>query len=82
MYDLLIKGGTVMDPAQGINGVCDVAIQDGKIALVAPDLAAADAAQVVEVPGKIVTPGLCYNPGHSGQGPGPIPSISPLRRPG
>ena len=58
MYDLLIKGGTVMDPAQGINGVCDVAIQDGKIARVAPDIASADAEQVVEVPGKIVTPGL------------------------
>ena len=58
MYDLLIKGGTVIDPSQNINGANDVAVQDGKIALVAPDIAAAEAARVVEVKGKLVTPGL------------------------
>ena len=58
MYDLLIKGGTVIDPAQGINGLNDVAVTDGKIAQVAPDIAAEEATQVVEVRGKIVTPGL------------------------
>ena len=58
MYDLLIKGGTVVDPSQGIHGVNDVAIEDGKIARVAPDIDAAEAAQVVEVKGKVVTPGL------------------------
>ena len=52
MYDLLIKGGTVIDPAQNLNGVCDVAIQDGKIARVAPDIPAAEAAEVLAVPGK------------------------------
>ena len=31
MYDLLIKGGTVVDPSQGIHGVNDVAIEDGKV---------------------------------------------------
>ncbi len=29
MYDLLIKGGTVIDPAQGINALNDVAVTDG-----------------------------------------------------
>ena len=58
MYDLLIKGGTVVDPSQGIHSVNDVAIEDGKIARVAPDIDAAEAAQVVEVKGKVVTPGL------------------------
>ncbi len=58
MYDLLIKGGTVVDPSQGINGANDVAVQDGKIALVAPDIAESEAAKVVEVKGKLVTPGL------------------------
>ena len=58
MYDLLIKGGTVIDPSQNINGANDVAVQDGKIALVAPDIEASEAARVVEVKGKIVTPGL------------------------
>ena len=58
MYDLLIKGGTVVDPSQNIHGVNDVAVEDGKIARVAPDIDAAEASQVVEVKGKMVTPGL------------------------
>ena len=58
MYDLLIKGGTVVDPSQNINGPNDVAVEDGKIALVAPDIPASEAARVVEVKGKLVTPGL------------------------
>ena len=58
MYDLLIKGGTVIDPAQRINGLNDVAVTDGKVALVAPNIGAEEATQVVEVRGKIVTPGL------------------------
>ena len=56
MYDLLIKGGTVIDPAQQRNEICAVAIQDGKIARVAPDLLAAEAAEVLAVPGKPDTP--------------------------
>ena len=58
MYDLLIKGGTVIDPSQNINGANDVAVQDGKIALVAPDIPESEATRVVEVKGKLVTPGL------------------------
>ena len=58
MYDLLIKGGTVIDPSQNLNGPSDVAVQDGKIALVAPDIPESEAARVVEVKGKLVTPGL------------------------
>ena len=58
MYDLLIKGGTVIDPAQGISGANDVAIEDGKIARVATDIPNEEASRVVEVRGKIVTPGL------------------------
>ena len=58
MYDLLIKGGTVVDPSQGIHGLNDVAIEDGKIARVAPDIDSSEASQVVEIKGKVVTPGL------------------------
>jgi dihydroorotase len=58
MYDLVIQGGTVIDPTQGINGLYDVAVEDGKIVRVAPNIPAAEANQVVEVKGKIVTPGL------------------------
>jgi dihydroorotase len=58
MYDLLLKGGTVIDPAQDLRGVLDVAVQDGKIARVAANIAKSEARQVIDVPGKTVTPGL------------------------
>jgi dihydroorotase len=58
MYDLLLKGGTVIDPAQDLRGVLDVAVQDGKIARVAANIAKSEARRVIDVPGKTVTPGL------------------------
>lgn len=58
MYDLLLKGGTVVDPSEGLHGVHDIAVQDGKIARIAPSIAATEAIRVIDVPGKIVTPGL------------------------
>ena len=58
MYDLIIKGGTLVDPDQGINDVRDIAIQDGKIARIAQSIAIEEAIRVVEVAGKMVTPGL------------------------
>ena len=51
MYDLLIKGGTVIDPSRGINGPNDVAVDKGLIARVAPAIAAEEARRVVEVRG-------------------------------
>ena len=58
MYDLIIKGGTVVDPSQNIHGLYDVAVEDGKIARVAPDISGYEAKRVVEVKGKVVIPGL------------------------
>jgi len=58
MYDLLLKGGTVVDAAGDLDGVLDVAIENGKIARIAAGIAAGEAARVVEVRGKLVTPGL------------------------
>ena len=58
MYDLLIKGGTVIDPAQGIHAANDVAVEKGQIVRVAPIIPADEAHRVVEVQGKIVTAGL------------------------
>ena len=57
-YDLLIKGGTVIDPTEGLHGALDVGIAGGQIAAVAADLPAEDAARVVEVAGRYVIPGL------------------------
>src|SRR5262245_22494360 len=57
-YDLLIKGGRVMDPAQKLSGALDVAIANGKIATVAANIPANRAKEVFDATGKLVTPGL------------------------
>jgi len=57
-YDLLLKGGRVIDPGNGIDGVMDVAIASGRIARVAAAIARTEAKQVVDVSGLLVTPGL------------------------
>ena len=58
MYDLLIRGGTVIDPSQSIHALNDVAVEAGRIARVAPGIPVEEAARVIDVPGKLVTPGL------------------------
>jgi dihydroorotase len=58
MYDLLLKGGTVLDPSTGLTGAQDVAVQDGLVARIAPDIAATESARTIEAAGRIVTPGL------------------------
>ena len=57
-YDLLIKGGKVIDPSQGLEAELDVAVRGGKIASVAPEIPEGQAGQVIRAQGKIVTPGL------------------------
>jgi dihydroorotase len=57
-FDLLIKGGRVIDPATRMDRIADVAIEGGRIRAVQPGLASADAVDVLEAGGKIVTPGL------------------------
>jgi dihydroorotase len=58
MYDLLLKGGVVIDPAQDMRGALDVAVENGRIAKVAANIPASEARRVIDVPGKTVTPGL------------------------
>src|SRR5215467_3752509 len=55
-YDLLIKGGRVIDPSAGLDAIRDVAIAGGKIVAVEADIAG-DATQTVDARAKIVTPG-------------------------
>ena len=57
-FDLLLKGGHVIDPANGIDGCMDVGIREGKIARIASEIALAEAAQSVDVTGHYVTPGI------------------------
>lgn len=58
MHELLLKGGRVIDPSQGIDGVMDVAFSGGKVAAVAAAIDPAGIADVRDVSGRIVTPGL------------------------
>jgi dihydroorotase len=70
MYDLLLKGGTVVDPSSGLDGVQDIAVQDGVIAEIAPAIDGAEAARTYEVTGRIVTPGLIDLHAHVFEGVG------------
>jgi len=58
MYDVLIKGGRVIDPAQNLDGALDVAINGDRIAAVSKDISPQEGRQVIDAKGKIVTPGL------------------------
>jgi dihydroorotase len=65
-YDLLIKGGRVIDPSVGLDAVRDVAIVRGKIVAVAANIAG-DATETIDASGKIVAPGLIDIHTHAGR---------------
>jgi dihydroorotase len=69
-YDLLIKGGHVLDPGRGLDQRLDIAISDGRIAALGQDVPTKDAARVVEVRGdnRYVVPGLIDVHTHVGYG--------------
>ena len=66
-FDLLIKGGTLIDPGQQLHALRDVAVLNGKIREISADIAESRALRVISAKGKIVTPGLidvhqhCYD---------------------
>jgi dihydroorotase len=59
-YDLLVKGGHVLDPGQGLDGRMDIGIADGKISAIEPEIPANEASRVIQVKGdgRYVLPGL------------------------
>ena len=63
-YDLALTGGTLLDPGQGIHARRDVAFREGRVAAVAERIDPAEAATVVDVSGKLITPGLIDLHGH------------------
>ena len=79
-YDLLLKGGHVIDPANHLDGNFDVAVSGGKIAAVEKDIPAAQAAKVVDVSGLYVTPGLVDIHTHVGHGGAPLDWFAPDAR--
>src|SRR5215210_537040 len=57
-YSILIKDGHVLDPKNNIDGVVDIAINDGKIVQLAKNIDSKQAVQVINAKGLLVTPGL------------------------
>jgi dihydroorotase len=57
-YNIVIKGGHVIDPKNNVDGVMDVAVKDGKIALITNTIDEKEGTQVVDARGLYVTPGL------------------------
>ncbi len=73
MTQMLIKGGRVIDPGQGLDGPADVLIEDGVVRNLSKKIAQPKGAQVIDASGLVVTPGLidihCHlrEPGHEDQ---------------
>ena len=71
MYDLLLKGGRIIDASRGIDEPMDVAVEGGRIARMARGIPPSEAQEVLDVSGKIVAPGLVdvhthvYHPGRN-----------------
>jgi dihydroorotase len=57
-FDLIIKGGEVLDPSQKLRGVRDIGIRYGVVEAVEPSIAAERALRVLDASGRLVTPGL------------------------
>ncbi len=64
IFDVVLKGGRVIDPAAGIDGVRDVAIKGGRIAAVAENMLPTSAKETIDCRGKLVLPGLIDTHGH------------------
>ncbi len=64
-FDVLIKGGHVIDAKNNINGIMDIAITDGKIAKVAPNISSTSSKKTINANGLLVTPGLIDIHGHN-----------------
>ena len=63
-YDLMLRGGRVICPASGIDGIRDVAIRDGRIAAIEPSILPSSARRPIDVSGKLVLPGLIDTHAH------------------
>lgn len=58
MFDLLVKGGRLVDPKNGVDKVVDIALEDGKVVEIGEEICASRAKEVVDATGKIVMPGI------------------------
>ena len=67
MWDLLLKGATVVDPLNRLEAVRDVAIENGQIAEVGVDLSGGSARVVEDYTGKVLQPGIVDSHVHLGE---------------
>ncbi len=63
-YSLVLKGARVIDPASGLDAVRDVAISNGTIAAIAESITAPRGTKVMDLKGKVLTPGLIDTHAH------------------
>jgi dihydroorotase len=63
-YDLLLKNGEVVDPSQNLRGRRDIGFSQGVVAAIAENIPTGSADRIVDVSGKLVTPGLIDIHGH------------------
>lgn len=75
-YDLVIKGGHVIDAKSGLDGIMDVAITAGKISKIGANIPTSNATQVVKAEGLLVVPGLIDIHGHNFAGTRPNSYLS------
>src|ERR1700680_1217123 len=65
-YDLIVKGGRVIDPSRKLDAIRDVAIANGRIVAIEANIAA-DAGETIDAGGKLVVPGLIDIHTHAGR---------------
>ena len=65
-YDLLLRGGRLVDPAHGVDGRRDVAVSDGRVVAIAEELDEGEARHVIDLSGRAVIPGVVDTHVHIG----------------
>jgi dihydroorotase len=58
VFDLILKGGRIVDPSQRLDAITDIGFAAGRVARIGPRLVAAPGTDVRDVAGYIVAPGL------------------------
>jgi dihydroorotase len=64
IFDVVLKGGRVIDPAAGLDAVRDVAVKSGRVAAIAENMLAGAARETIDCRGKLVLPGLIDTHAH------------------
>lgn len=70
MWDLLVRGGRLLDPASGRDGIADLAVHRGRVACIGESLDTASAVQTIDARGLLVVPGLVDIHSHISPGTG------------